>query len=153
MSKQKKASFETSVRSNRIVLASSIPIDLARMYFIQSPQSFADRSPTNHTQFLSCNRPGRQPTRQPQTELWQTARAGKINHTTFDLTYLLTYPSLPYLRTYLLASLYFYQPLTFISDDIILFIVTKNGCEIATTLRTAFSSPLQPCTYVSSLQA
>uniref|UniRef100_A0A7S3VD07 Uncharacterized protein n=1 Tax=Chaetoceros debilis TaxID=122233 RepID=A0A7S3VD07_9STRA len=107
MSKQKKASFETSVRSNRIVLASSIPIDLARMYFIQSPQSFADRSPTNHTQFLSCN----------------------------------------------LASLYFYQPLTFISDDIILFIVTKNGCEIATTLRTAFSSPLQPCTYVSSLLA
>ena len=100
MSKQKKASFETSVRSNRIVLASSIPIDLARMYFIQSPQSFADRSPTNHTQFLSCNRPGRQPTRQPQTELWQTARAGQ-NQPYHLRPYLLTYPSLPYLRTYL----------------------------------------------------
>ena len=150
MSKQKKASFETSVRSNRIVLASSIPIDLARMYFIQSPQSFADRSPTNHTQFLSCNRPGRQPTRQPQTELWQTARAGQ-NQPYHLRPNLLTYLPQPSLPSYILASLYFYQPLTFISDDIILFIVTKNGCEIATTLRTAFSSPLQPCTYVSSL--
>ena len=108
MSKQKKASFETSVRSNRIVLASSIPIDLARMYFIQSPQSFADRSPTNHTQFLSCNRPGRQPTRQPQTELWQTARAGQNQ----------PYHLRPYLLTYLLTPAF----LTFVHTCVVIFL-------------------------------